>query len=189
MPKTPTIRGVFVNSHIHTLEREHGTAAVQRLREKFHRSIEFGDAEEVPVRVEVELLEAVVDIISGVKLTQTERETEAGRLHFRNFSTTPLWHVLMSVFGQNTKLLLMQSSVIAGRVFRGVKFASEDIGERSVRITMENNDYPLEHFLGFFEEWIKSAGLNGYVEGYARSEHTYEYLISWNAPHITVVPS
>lgn len=186
MPKTPTIKGVFVKSHLKALEKEYGISALEKLQQNFNRPIDFSDGEDVPVRTEVQLLETIVDTISKKKLTAKEREIEAGKLHFRNFATTPLWSVINSVFGQNFKLLLMQSPVIGGRVFNGVRFSSEDIGNRSVKIVMENNDYPLEHFLGFFEAWLAAAGLNGYVEGYARSEHIYEYVISWNESHITV---
>lgn len=184
---TPTIRGVFVKSHLRALERKHGTEALEQLRGKYGALLDFGDDDDVPVRQEVQLLEAIVDITSPQKLPQKERELEAGRLHFRNFTTTPLWRVVTSVFGSNFKLLLMQSHVIAGRVFRGVDFESQSVGERCVRIVMRNNDYPIEHFHGFFEEWIAQAGLSGYVEAYARAERVYEYVISWQEPHIKVV--
>jgi uncharacterized protein (TIGR02265 family) len=186
MTTEPTIRGVFVKSHIRALEKERGPKAVDELRSRFMGSIEFSNTEQVPVRTEVALLEKIVEILAGHELPQKERELEAGKLHFRNFTTTPLWSIVTSMFGPNIKSLLMQSSTIAGRVFHGVEFVSEDVAERSVRIMLRNNDYPIEHFQGFFEEWLKQSGVSGYVEAYRRSDSAYEYVIAWTEPHIKV---
>ncbi len=95
--------------------------------------------------------------------------------------------LLASIFCLNMKLMLMQSPNIAGRVFRGITFSSKNLGERAVRITMENTDYPLEHFQGFFEAWIAFARLSGYVESFKRSDTIYEYLITWNESHIKIL--
>jgi uncharacterized protein (TIGR02265 family) len=186
MPQEPTIRGVFVKSHIRALEKERGDQGMEQLRKRFNKSIEFGNTDNVPVRFEVELLEKIVEVLAGHALPDQERELEAGRLHFRNFTTTPMWAVVTSMFGTDPKPLLMQSSTIAGRVFHGVEFTSEDAGERSVKIVMRNNDYPIGHFQGFFEEWLKQSGVSGYVEAYKHTDNAYEYVIAWNEPHIKV---
>ena len=187
MAEEPTIRGVFVKSHINALGKKRGEEGLKDLEKRYGASIDIGDTDNVPVREEVKILEYIVDILSPKPLAPVERAFEAGKLHFNNFTTTPLWTLVTSIFGKNIKLLLMQSANIAGRVFHGITFHSQDIGERSVRITMENNDYPLEHFQGFFDAWLTSSGVSGNVEAYARSENIYEYLISWNEPHIKVV--
>jgi uncharacterized protein (TIGR02265 family) len=186
MPQEPTIRGVFVKSHIRALEKERGAQGIEDLRRRFNKSIEFGNTDNVPVRYEIELLEKIVEVLAGHILPDKERELEAGRLHFRNFTTTPLWAIVSSMFGSDPKSLLMQSSTIAGRVFRGVEFTSEDAGERTMRIVMRNNDYPMEHFQGFFDELLKQCGVSGYVEAYKHTDNAYEYVIAWSEPHIKV---
>ncbi len=189
MATEPTIRGVFVKSHINALFKARGLVAIEDLKKRYSKPIDFGNTDNVPVREEVIILEHIVDILSEKQLSAAERRREAGKLHFKNFTTTPLWTLIISIFGNKIKTLLMQSPNIAGRVFSGVMFSSRDLGERTVRITLENNDYPLEHFQGFFEEWLSSAKLSGYVEAYARSDNVYEYLITWNDPHINIAES
>jgi uncharacterized protein (TIGR02265 family) len=175
----PTIKGIFVKSHIRALERERGSDGVIELQKRFGKPINYSNSDDVPVADEVLILEHIVDITSPVQLAREERELEAGRLHFRNFSTTPLWTLTEQIFGTKLKFLLMQSSKIAGYVFQDVHFASEDLGERSVRITMFNNDYPIEHFQGFFEQWLQSAGHKGKIAATAHTRGRYEYTISW----------
>ncbi len=175
----PTIKGLFVNSHIRALEHERGGEGLRELQKRFGRPIDFSSTDDIPVSDEVNLLEHIVDITSPVLLSETERELEAGRLHFRNFSTTSLWTLLQQIFGTNLKFLLMQSSKIAGWVFRGIEFVSEDMGPQTVRITMFNNDYPVEHFQGFFEQWLHSAHVEGNVEAAADTRGRYEYTITW----------
>jgi len=175
----PTIKGIFVKSHIRTLEREYGSEAVRELERRVGHPIAYTNTEDVPVGDEVAILEAIVEIAAGKSLPQRERELEAGRLHFRNFATTPLWTLTEQIFGTNPKFLFMQSSKIAGYVFQDVEFTSEDLGPQTVRITMFNNDYPLEHFQGFFEEWLTQAGCVPHVEAAAHGRGRYEYTVSW----------
>ncbi|MBI5644835.1 DUF2378 family protein [Candidatus Kaiserbacteria bacterium] len=179
----PTIKGIFVKSHIRGLERERGAEGLRLLREKFGRPLNYGNGDDVPVADEVQILEHIVDILSGGSLSLHERHLAAGRLHFRNFSTTPLWKIVSFVFMGNTKRILMQSARISGYVFRNVHFISESLDERRVKITMFNNDYPLEHFQGFFQQWIAQADLNGDVEAAAHTRGRYEYTISWTSEH------
>lgn len=175
----PTIKGIFVKSHIRALERERGHEGVEELHKRFGRPLNYSNADDVPIRDEVAILRHIVDITSSRQLSAEERELEAGRLHFRNFATTPLWTLTETLFGANQKRILMRSQHIAGYVFQDVTFLSEDAGQTSVRITMFNNDYPIEHFKGFFEEWLTIAGLKGSVRALAHGRGRYEYLISW----------
>ncbi len=176
----PTIKGIFVKSHIRALEREQGAEGLRELEKRFGKSIAYGNSDDVPIADEVQILEHIIDITSPTLLSREERELEAGRLHFRNFATTPLWAITEQIFGTKIKFLLMQSSKIAGYVFQDVEFTSEDLGENAVRITMFNNDYPLEHFKGFFEQWLVSAGKQGRVEAAAHTRGRFEYTISWS---------
>ena len=176
----PTIKGIFVKSHIRSLERERGHEGVEELHKRFGRPLNYSNTDDVPIRDEVAILGHIVDITAPRHLSAQERELEAGKLHFRNFSTTPLWALTESLFGANQKKILMRSQYIAGHVFQDVTFLSEDRGPSSVKITMFNNDYPIEHFQGFFEEWLTVAGLKGEVRAAAHGRGRYEYLISWH---------
>lgn len=176
----PTIKGMFVNSHVRALGLERGESGLAELRKRFGKQVSFSATDDVPVADEVKILEYIVDITSPVLLSDRDRELEAGRLHFRNFSTTTLWTLMLQVFGSNLKFLLMQSSKIAGWVFRGIEFVSEDAGEHVVRITVFNNDYPLEHFQGFFEQWLHFSNVKGSVEATADTRGRYEYTITWS---------
>ncbi len=175
----PTIKGIFVKSHIRALERERGEEGVRELERRMGHPINYSNTQDVPISDEVKILEHTVEIIAGEPVAQRERELEAGRLHFRNFSTTPLWNLTLQIFGTNPKFLLMQSSKIAGYVFQDVEFTSEDLGDRAVKITMFNNDYPLEHFQGFFEEWLRAEDLKPHVEAAAQGRGRYEYVVRW----------
>lgn len=178
----PTIKGIFVKSHIRGLERERGGEAVRELERRIGHPVNYKNSDDVPIAEEVRILESIVDIEAGTSLKKEERELEAGRLHFRNFSTTPLWTILNSILGSNPKFLLMQSSRIAGYVFQDVEFASEDMGEESVKITLFNNEYPIRHFQGFFQEWLHAFGLDGKVLATSLSHDRYECLLSWKEP-------
>lgn len=177
----PTIKGIFVKSHIRALERDYGRDGVEELHRRFGRPLNYSNTDDVPIKDEVEILEHIVDISSPRPLSNRERELEAGRLHFRNFATTPLWSLTEQIFGSNPKFLLMQSSKIASYVFQDVVFTSEDLGPTHVRITMFNNDYPIEHFQGFFEAWLLSSGCAPHVAAAAHTRGRYEYDISWEA--------
>jgi uncharacterized protein (TIGR02265 family) len=175
----PTIKGLFVNSHIRTLKQESGHSGVIALQRRMGKPLRFKSADDVPVSDEVKMLEYIVDITTPTHLSAQERALEAGRLHFRNFSTTVLWTLIQQIFGTNFKFLVMQSSRIASWVFRGIEFTSEDLGGKNVKITMFNNDYPLEHFHGFFEQWLRQSGVEGTVRAESHTKGTYEYTISW----------
>lgn len=162
-----------------SLERERGSEGVRELERRLGHAANYQNMDDVPISEEVAILEHIVDILSSEPLSQSARELEAGRLHFRNFATTPLWTLVDSLLGSNPKFILMQSSKIAGYVFQDVEFVSEDMGEREVKITMFNNEYPIEHFQGFFEEFLIAFGLSPQVKAAALSRDRYEYTLSW----------
>jgi hypothetical protein len=61
-----------------------------------------------------------------------------------------------------------------------VRFESRDLGENTVKVVMENNDYPLDHFRGLFYEWMLYFGLTGAVIGQETDPNRYEYVMRWD---------
>jgi uncharacterized protein (TIGR02265 family) len=177
MEKIPTIKGIFVMSHVDALERVAGEEGMAELVRRMGRRVRYGSNDDVPVREEIEILEHVHDIVSGKPSYPRERSVGAGRLHFKNFSETPLGEVILAL--TNFKTALLKSGWIAGRVFRGIEFIPEELGDRSVRIIMKNNDYAIDHFKGFFEAWMESSGLHGSVTASDKKESGYEYVLLW----------
>lgn len=178
MDKRPTIKGIFVNSHIKKIWQERGDDGIRELEKKFGMSIKFSNFEDVPVREEVRLIECSLEILNP-NIAPEEKSFEAGRLHFRNFRGTPFGRIIFSQFKDSFKLMMMNAPSIAGHVFKGVRFYSEETGERGVRVTMENNDYPIDHFKGLFYEWMLFSGLDGSVEARETAPNRYEYVITW----------
>lgn len=178
MPTEPRIKGIFVNSHVKALEAQKGPEAVRELARRYGGPVRFKNSEDVPVREEVKIIELAADILSGAPIPPDRRAFEAGRLHFRNFSTTPLARIIFSMFRTDFKRLMMQAPNIAGHVFKGVKFSSEDLGSKAVKVTMDNNDYPIDHFRGLFQEWMEFSGATGQVRAQEK-DGAYAYTMKW----------
>lgn len=178
MNETPTIKGVFVKSHIAAVRREKGDEGVEQLEKKYGKPLVFKNSDNVPIRDEVFLIECAVQILSKTPIPKEKVSYEAGRLHFKDFLTTPLAKILFPFFKNQFKLLMMQARSIAGHVFQGVDFSSVDLGEKAVKVVTKNNDYPVEHFQGLFQEWMEYSGLKGTVEQ-AIVEDSYEYTMKW----------
>jgi uncharacterized protein (TIGR02265 family) len=179
MDKTPTIKGIFVNSHVKKVRQEKGEEGVSELESRFGGPINFGNFQDVPVRDEVRLIECALDVLRGTSVPEASRAFEAGRLHFQDFIDTPLGRIIFSQFKNNFKTVMMNSSSIAGHVFRGISFYSEEMGPKSVKVTLENNDYPIDHFKGLFQEWMNFSGLSGTVDAKETAPNRYEYTASW----------
>ncbi|MBI3486318.1 DUF2378 family protein [Candidatus Daviesbacteria bacterium] len=175
----PTIKGIFVNSHIKNLKKQKGEEGIEELRKRYGKSIEFRNSENVPVREEVKIIEIALQILTNDSVPKDQIAFEAGKLHFKDFVTTPLAKIIFSLFRNNFKLMMLQSKNIAGHVFNGVKFSSEELGPKQARVIMENNDYPIDHFRGLFQEWMDYSGLTGVVKGKLRKDGSYEYLMTW----------
>lgn len=178
MPE-PTIKGIFVNSHIKNLEKQKGQEGLEELKSRYGHPIEFRNSENVPVREEVKIIEIALQILTNDTVPKDQIAFEAGRLHFKDFITTPFAKIIFSLFRKNFKLVMLQSKNIAGHVFNGVRFSSEELGPKIAKVTMENNDYPIDHFRGLFQEWMNFSGLRGKVESKAMPDGSYEYLMSW----------
>lgn len=177
--KKPTIKGIFVNSHIHTVHTVLGDEGVVRLEAMYGKPIQFKNNDTVPLRDEIAIIECALDLLSSEPVPKQDRAFEAGRLHFRNFTTTPLAQIIFSLFRTKFKLMMLHAPDIAGHVFQDVKFSSREVSEKSVEVTMENNDYPLDHFRGLFYEWMIFSGNKGTVTGEKIDETTYRYILSW----------
>jgi uncharacterized protein (TIGR02265 family) len=175
----PTIKGIFVNSHIRAVEKQLGNKGVQELTARYGKPMKFRNSESVPVAEEIKIIEYALDILSKEPIPARERSFEAGRLHFRNFSSTPLARIVFSIFRKDFRLMMQKAQHIAGHVFQGIKFSTEDVGTNKIKVIMENNDYPLEHFRGLFYEWLHFAGSIGTVEGKQITSDTFEYTITW----------
>jgi uncharacterized protein (TIGR02265 family) len=176
---SPTIKGVFVNSHINAVRKVRGETGIRTLEQLYGKSVSFKNSENIPIAEEVKIIELALGILADQPIPPGDKAFEAGRLHFRNFSTTPLGRIIFSMFRKNFKLMMLQSYHVAGHVFQGVKFSSEELGPSSVRIVMQNNDYPLDHFRGLFFEWLLFSGASGNVDARILPDDQYEYTISW----------
>ncbi|MCI0532781.1 DUF2378 family protein [bacterium] len=177
----PTIKGLFVNSHVNAVRRAMGDEGVSDLERRYGRSCDFGNLDDVPVREEVKIIEHAFDILhSGHALSPQDRAFQAGRLHFQNFEATDFGKVLFSTLPRDFKLFMLRLTHLAPYVFQNVQFDSEDTGGKSIKVILHNNDYPLEHFQGLFYEWMVHFGLSGRVEAKKRDGGSYEYFMDWN---------
>ncbi len=176
---SPTIKGIFIKSHVRAVFRAKGRAGVEKLQTCFGRPLQFANSENVFIRDEVTLIECAVRIIFDDSVPEEKIEYEAGKLHFRNFSGTPLGRIVLPFFKKSYKTVLLRSRHIAEHVFRGVIFSSEDLGPRSICITMANADYPIDHFAGFFQAWTEYSNLKGSVKTKKIRAGIYAYTISW----------
>lgn len=171
----PTIKGIFVKSHVDALVRAKGKDAVGELIERCGKQVRFQNSDDVPIRTEILIIEHVLDMLAGKRIPKGKREFEAGRLHFRNFAGTRVGEmVLMFRF----KSALQRAPWIARRVFRGVQFSVKDLGKNAIEISMSDNDYPLEHFHGFFKAWMQHKKLSGTVRA-KDVEGVYMYALKW----------
>ncbi|MCR4264510.1 MAG: DUF2378 family protein [Candidatus Roizmanbacteria bacterium] len=174
----PTIKGIFLNSHIAALRKEKGDEAVAELKKRMGKKLEYGNSTDVPVSEEVRLIEHALTILRNDQISESDKAFEAGKLHFKNFVTTPLARIIFPVFRNQFKLLMLNANNIAGHVFNHVGFESQELGEKSVKITMLNNDYPIDHFQGLFQAWMEYSDLTGTVTA-EKMDHRYEYTIKW----------
>ena len=178
----PTIRGLFVNTHIRAVQRAAGAAGLGRLRRLYGQSLAFGNLQEVPVAEEVRLINAALTVLLREPIPPERWDYEAGRLHFHNFSSTALGRLLLSYLKHRFKDVLLISPRITSRIFSRLEFQAEELGDFRVRLVLENNDYPLLHFSGFFEAWLERVGLIGMVRATALSAKRHEYVITWKKP-------
>ena len=177
--RSPTIKGLFVNSHIEAVRRSFGDEGVMELAARIGHAVDYRDLEDVPIRTEVEIIEIANDLLRGEPVPHATRSFEGGRLHFRNFKGTPLARLTFAIFPRNFRYLMMHCSTIAERVFKGVRFQSVELSKRHVVVTMDNADYPIDHFRGLFHEWMHDFGCRGEVTARVLAPRRFEYDLRW----------
>lgn len=175
----PKIKGIFVNSHIKAVLRQKGPQAVEELEKRFGSPLRFKNSDDVPVRDEVRLIELALDILSDPAPPASARSFEAGRLHFRNFITTPFAKIINPLIRFEFHHLIYRLSSVAEYIFRGVKFSTREIRPNCAEVILENNDYPLDHFRGLFHEWLEFSGQKGSVTAAVVPPNKYVYTVEW----------
>lgn len=175
----PTIKGVFVKSHINALKSLRGEQSLLELEKRYGKPLTFKNADNVPVSEEEAIILHSLDILNNDSISGSERDFEAGRLHFKNFTQTPLARIIFPVFKSQFKLMMMNSNSIAGHVFQGIVFESTELGDKKVEVKMENSEYHPDHFRGLFYEWLTYAGFTGEVKVTQLAPKTHVYTISW----------
>ena len=174
----PTIKGIFVKSHINAVRQAKSEAGLMELRRRYGQSIELRNNDNIPIPDEVKIINLAFDIVSDHRLP-TEMDFEAGRFHFRNFLKTPLAKYIFSAFRNKFKLLMLNAKNIAGHVFQGMIFTTIDLGPSAVKVRTENNYYPPNHFRGLLYEWLHFSVLQGSVEELQAGPRVFEYTIRW----------
>lgn len=172
---TPTIKGVFVNSHARAVRRDLGDAGVAAMALRTEQ-IRFGAREDVPISVEVAVIEAALDVLEPHTPPRL-RDERAGRLHFRDFTATPWASFLFRMFPKDVRFMMLHGNTIATRVFRHVRMESTEAGPGAVRVRMENTAYPLEHFRGLILEWMEHFGQAGTVIGQETAPGCQEFVV------------
>ena len=175
----PTIKGIFVNSHVAAVKKKAGTQGVAELEKRFGKSVSFGNNQDVRILDEVRLIEHALDIMSDTPVPQNERTFKAGRLHFDNFVNTAFAKMAFPMFKNNFKTMMMKSSFFGEHIFKGVTFTAKDLGGNQVEVVMGNNDYPIDHFRGVFQAWMDSSGLKGVVTATTSSTADFIYTMEW----------
>lgn len=177
--KPATIKGLFVNTHVKAVEKNLGDFGVKQVAKKCGFALPYGNWENVPVIQEVKVIDAALQLLSDTEVPIHKLEYEAGKFHFNNFMSTFFAKTIFAQFGTNFALMMRLAGKIASRVFKGVEVRSQQLEVKKVRITMYNMDYPLEHFVGFFEAWLSYMKLIGIARGKDLGNKTYEYIITW----------
>lgn len=179
MNTKPTIKGLFVNSHIEAVRNKLGAEGIERLERLFGKSVVFGNNQDVRVLDEVKIIEYTLDLLSDVPVPPEERAYEAGKLHFRNFITTSFAKIAFPMFKNNFKTMMLRMKFLAEHIFKGVNFSSKELADKKIEVIMENNDYPIDHFRGLFQEWMSSSGLKGTVKAREAEDDQFIFILEW----------
>jgi len=120
-----------------------------------------------------------LEVLSDTPVPPEKKSFEAGRLHFIDFSETPLGKIIFSVFRNDFKTMMTKSQYITQHVFKGLEFKPLETGPKEVKIVMTNADYSIEHFRGLFQAWMDFSGEKGIVEAREIESKEYEYTMKW----------
>ncbi|HYF05912.1 MAG TPA: DUF2378 family protein [Patescibacteria group bacterium] len=176
---SPVIKGIFLKSHIQAVEKALGPEGLKKLESAYGGSLKFNNSDEVPIRDEVRLIECALRLLAA-DIPEDKVPYEAGRLHFNNFSTTPLGKLILPFFRNNFKKVVLNTRHVAGHVFRGVTFSTRELSPTHIEVTMTNADYPIEHFTGFFQAWMEYSGIQGTVTTHVTAPGVFAYDIVWD---------
>lgn len=178
--QSPTIRGVFCNSHVRVLQDRLGDDGVGRLEGRMGRGLPYGAAEAVPVAEEARLIENALELLEGPR---DDLEEAAGRFHYENFTATPWAKVLFSLFPRDFRFMMRHAHSIAERVFKGIRFQVTELDPDTIRLEMENSEYPLDHFKGLLAAWMEDFGTQGTVVAQEVAPRHHVYLMQMRDGH------
>ncbi len=174
-----TIKGIFVRQHIKAIKKHKGSEGLKLLEQKFGKPLTIKNSDNVPIADEVKLLEAATIILHPKKYSQQELDYEAGKLHFINFSQSPIGRILFFSFNRNIKRILLHSNNITAHIMKGILFSAKSTGKKSILIMIGSNGYPLHHFRGFFEEWFTFSKVKGTVKATFQEPASHMYELDW----------
>lgn len=175
----PCIKGIFVKSHINALKREKGEEGLLLFESRYGKKLEISNNDNIPLAEELKIIEYVFDILNPGKYNREEKSFETGRMHFRNFVTTPLAKIIFPVFKNSFKKIMLNVSSLAGHIFKGIQFISKEEGPKSVKITLTNYKESPQHVMGLFYEWMLYSGLEGTVKYIESESETCVFLLTW----------
>jgi len=175
----PSRKGVFVKNHIDALRQDKGEEAVTLLEERFGKSLNFKNSDDIPIADEVKLITIATQLRSEKPIPEDQLQFESGRQHLRDSLTGPFGHVMAPLFSKEKfKYMAMSFGNVAKRMYTGIDFHTTDLGGNGVKVTMQDNSYPLEHFKGVLQEGMNQSGLHGTVTA-EKKGHLYEYILKW----------
>jgi uncharacterized protein (TIGR02265 family) len=177
LPK-PTIKGIFVNSHIDMLRASGGEEAVLKLKELVGFPIDYKEDDDVFLGDEEKLIDSLV-IMENPNISGDKLHFESGKLHFTNWTKTPWSKQLFSLLPPDFKYMMLHLNVIIIKVFQNFTFESEELGEKKVKVSANNNYYNVQHWVGLFQAWMDMFGLKGVVTGEKTGEHSCTFIFEW----------
>ncbi|HVM77257.1 MAG TPA: TIGR02265 family protein [Candidatus Paceibacterota bacterium] len=168
-----------MKSHVQAVFRAKGEEGVRALEACYGKSLAFKVSDTIPVKDESRLIECATRILADHPIPEDRIAYEAGKVHFKNFSQTPLGRLTLPFFKNNYRLILLRARYLGAHVFQGVKFASEELGPKTVYLVMSNTDYPIDHFKGLFQAWMEYCGLTGAITPRIIESKVHGYTIEW----------
>lgn len=177
--KGPTIKGVFVNSHLKALVAAKGEAVLEALEKQLGLALKFHALEDVPVRTELKIINAAFAILNPGEIAPEVRDLKAGHLHFNNFADTIFGKLILAGFPKDFKSFVLRSDMVVNQILKGAAMSALDLGPKKVRLYFTRSPYPLFHLQGFFEAWMQYWKIKGQVKAEAGDQGRCEYVLTW----------
>lgn len=175
---TPTIKGIFVTAHVRAVRKSLGEEGVRRLEQTYGAPLSFGLGDPVLLKDEARLLECAVNLLAQKEIPPEVCSYEAGRLHFKNFRSTPLGRIVFPYFRRRTKHIFLRPRLITGYIFTGIEFRTKEIAPDLIRLRISNCGYPLAHWRGFFDAWLTHCGYSTPIIGDQDNQGGYALTIN-----------